>query len=228
MSNSDTWLIVPVYNEAEVVGDVVAEALQTFPNIVCVDDGSKDDSANIVLENGAHLVQHPVNLGQGAAIQTGVEYARKQPGASYFVTFDSDGQHQVTDVKRMVDTLRGDEADIVIGTRFHGDTSSIPWIKRAMLRTIVTLSPQLRTMRLTDSHNGLRAFNRTVAEQFKITQNGMGHASEIIKMIGNRGWRVTEIPVTILYTEYSMKKGQSIINGVNILFESTLRSGSRR
>lgn len=228
MSHSDTWLIVPVYNEAEVVEDVVRDALRTFPNIVCVDDGSKDGSGELVLRAGAHLVQHPVNLGQGAALQSGVEFARAQPGARYFVTFDSDGQHRVTDVERMLDALRRDEADIVIGTRFHGDTSQIPWLKRVVLRTIVTLSPRLRTLRLTDSHNGLRAFNFRVAEQLKIRQNGMGHASEIIGMISRRGWRVIEVPVTILYTEYTMQKGQSLLNGVNIVFENVLRSSSRR
>ncbi|MDR7301852.1 glycosyltransferase family 2 protein [Haloactinomyces albus] len=228
MSYSDTWLIVPVYNEAEVLGDVLSEALQTFPNIVCVDDGSRDDSAEIALNSGAHLVQHPVNLGQGAALQTGIEYARSRPGADYFVTFDSDGQHQVSDVKQMIDRLRLGEIDLCVGTRFHGDTDHIPWIKRLLLRTIVLLSPGLRTLQLTDAHNGLRVFNRTVANQFNITHNGMGHASEIIAMARRHGWRVAESPVTIVYTEYSMAKGQSVINGVNILFESILRTSSRR
>ncbi len=228
MDHSDTWLIVPVYNEGEVVGEVVRNALQTFPNIVCVDDGSRDGSGEIVLRSGAHLVQHPINLGQGAALQTGIEFARRQPGARSFVTFDSDGQHQVTDVKRMLDTLDEGDHDIVIGTRFQGNASQIPWLKRVVLRTIVMLSPRLRTLHLTDSHNGLRAFNRTVAERIAITQNGMGHASEIVAMISRYGWRVAEVPVTILYTDYSMTKGQSLLNGVNILFESALRPGSRR
>jgi hypothetical protein len=96
------------------------------------------------------------------------------------------------------------------------------------LRTVVALSPQLRRLRLTDAHNGLRAFNRTVAVQMDITRNGMGHASEIVEMIDRHKWRVAEEPVTIVYTEYSMAKGQSLINGVNILFESALKTGPRR
>ena len=91
----DTWLIVPCYNEGTVIFDVLTHARETFPNIVAVNDGSRDDSAAQIRAAGAHLVNHPVNLGQGAAIQTGVEYARSQPGARYFVTFDADGQHQV-------------------------------------------------------------------------------------------------------------------------------------
>ena len=81
MGNSDVWLIVPVFNEAPVIRSVAGAAKRTFPNIVCVDDGSKDGSADEILAAGVHLVRHPVNLGQGAAIQTGVEYARSQPGA---------------------------------------------------------------------------------------------------------------------------------------------------
>lgn len=227
-TNTDVWLIVPVYNEATVVGDVVRGALRTFPNIVCVDDGSRDGSADQIRAAGAHLVRHPINLGQGGALQTGIEYARAQPGAEYFVTFDADGQHQVDDVVRMVARLRTEPVDIVVGTRFRGDTSHIPLTKRLALRTVVALSPRLRRMHLTDAHNGLRAFNRTVALQMDITSNGMGHASEIVEMIDRHRWRAAEEPVHIVYTEYSMAKGQSLLNGVNILFESALKTGPRR
>ena len=215
---SDTWLIVPCYNEGTVIFDVLTNARETFPNIVGVNDGSADDSAAQIRAAGAHLVDHPVNLGQGAAIQTGVEYARAQPGAKYFVTFDADGQHQVKDVMRMIERLRTEPLDIIVGTRFAGqENSQVPWIKRAVLKTVVMLSPRTKRLGLTDAHNGLRAFNRTVAEEMNIRMNGMSHASEIVSMIDKHGWRVDEEPVDILYTEYSMSKGQSLINGVNIL-----------
>ena len=214
----DTWLIVPCYNEGTVIFDVLTHARETFPNIVAVNDGSRDDSAAQIRAAGAHLVNHPVNLGQGAAIQTGVEYARSQPGARYFVTFDADGQHQVKDVVRMVERLRAEPVDIIVGTRFAGqDNSQVPWIKRAVLKAVVLLSPRTKKLGLSDAHNGLRAFNRKVADEMNIRMNGMSHASEIVTMIDNNGWRVDEEPVDILYTEYAMSKGQSLINGVNIL-----------
>ena len=221
------WLLVPVYNEAPVIAAVMTNAMQTFPNVVCVDDGSRDGSADQILTTGAHLVRHPVNLGQGAAVQTGVEYARRSPGAQYFVTFDADGQHQVDDVLRMVHRLRTEPLDIVVGTRFHGDVTHIPKLKRVVLKTAVMLSPRGRRLGLTDSHNGLRAFNRTVAMGMDITSNGMGHAPEIVEMIDEKGWRVAEEPVTILYTDYSMAKGQSLLNGVNIVFDSAVRRNRR-
>ena len=214
----DTWLIVPCYNEDTVIFDVLSRARETFPNIVAVNDGSRDNSAAQIRAAGAHLVDHPVNLGQGAAIQTGVEYARAQPGAEFFVTFDADGQHQVKDVVRMIERLRTEPVDIIVGTRFAGqDNSQVPWIKRLVLKTVVMLSPRTKRLGLSDAHNGLRAFNRKVAEEMNIRMNGMSHASEIVTMIDKQGWRVDEEPVDILYTEYSMSKGQSLINGVNIL-----------
>lgn len=220
--NRDVWLVVPCFNEGTVIEDVLRSARETFPNIVAVDDGSADDSAAAIHAAGAHLVQHPVNLGQGAAIQTGVEYARVQPGAQYFVTFDADGQHQVKDVLAMVERLRSEPLDIVVGTRFGRDRDDdgddqVPLIKRFVLKTVVLLSPRTRRLGLTDAHNGLRVFNRTVAEGLNLRMNGMSHASEFVALMDSEGWRVGEQPVDILYTEYSMSKGQSLLNGVNIL-----------
>src|ERR1700716_3333992 len=128
----DVWIVVPAYNEAAVIGEVIADVRSVFGHVVCVDDGSADATGEIALRAGAHLVRHPVNLGQGAAIQTGIEYARSQPGAEVFVTFDADGQHRVKDALRMIDKLSAENADIVIGTRFadHGVRSDVPMLKR--------------------------------------------------------------------------------------------------
>src|SRR3989337_1224784 len=90
--NEDVWVVIPVFNEAPVLESVVRQVLAVFPHVVCVDDGSRDGSAEAVLRTGAHLGRHPVNLGQGAALQTGLAYARVQPGAQSFVPYDADGQ----------------------------------------------------------------------------------------------------------------------------------------
>lgn len=222
---SDTWLIIPCFNEGAVIGDVIRNARLVFPNIVAVNDGSTDDSSAQIQAAEAHLVNHPVNLGQGAALQTGVEYARTQPGAKFFVTFDADGQHQVKDVVEMLARLRSEDLDIVVGTRFgrpRTPEDQVPLIKRVVLKTVVFLSPKTRKLGLTDAHNGLRAFNRKVAGELNIRMNGMSHASEFVTQMVEHGWRVAEQPVEILYTEYSMSKGQSLINGVNILADGLL------
>ncbi len=221
----DVWIVVPAFNEAAVIGEVITDLRAVFDHVVCVDDGSRDGTGQIALRAGAHLVRHPVNLGQGAAIQTGVEYARSQPGAEVFATIDADGQHRVKDVLRMIDKLTAEDVDVVIGTRFsdHGVRSDVPILKRIVLRTVVWLSARSRRLKLSDAHNGLRVFNRRVADGLDITMSGMGHASEFITLIDENGWRVAEEPVEILYTEYSKSKGQPLVNGVNILFDGLLR-----
>lgn len=219
----DVWLVVPVYNEAPVIAGVVEEALRTFPNIVCVDDGSTDGSPDRITGTGAHLVRHPVNLGQGAALQTGLRYALAQPGSERFVTFDADGQHQVEDVVTMIGVLRTKEADVVLGSRFLESAHEVPPLKKFVLRLIAAFSRPSRTLGLTDTHNGLRALNRAVAEKVDITQAGMAHASELVDFLSRADVRVREVPVTIKYTAYSMSKGQSLLNGVNIVFDLALR-----
>jgi glycosyltransferase involved in cell wall biosynthesis len=224
----DVWIVVPAFNEAGVIGDVISELRSVFPNVVCVDDGSADGTGDIALRAGAHLVRHPVNLGQGAAIQTGVEYARNRPGAQVFATFDADGQHRVTDVLAMIDRLTSDAADIVIGTRFGPGVSRPPLLKRVVLQTAAWLSPRGRRLGLTDSNNGLRVFNKTVADRLDITMNGMSHATEFIMLIDENRWRVAEQPVEVLYTEYSSAKGQPLLNGVNIIVDGFLRGRMSR
>ncbi len=219
----NVWIVVPAFNEAGVIGDVIADLRSVFANVVCVDDGSGDDTGDIALRAGAHLVRHPVNLGQGAAIQTGVEYARRQPGAQVFATFDGDGQHRVKDLVTMIDRLGTGDVDVVIGTRFGAGVSRPPLLKRVVLQTAARLSPRGRRLGLTDTNNGLRVFNKTVADGLDITMNGMSHANEFIMLIAENHWRVAEEPVEVLYTEYSQSKGQPLLNGVNIIFDGFLR-----
>jgi glycosyltransferase involved in cell wall biosynthesis len=170
-----------------------------------------------------------VNLGQGAAIQTGVEYARAQPGAELFATFDADGQHRIKDLLAMLDRIAQGDADLVIGTRFTGASAAgTPPLKRLILRTAAWLSPSSRRLGLTDAHNGLRVFNRAVAEHLNLSMSGMSHAGEFIKLADENRWRVTEQPVEILYTDYSLSKGQPLLNGVNIVFDGFLRGRMRR
>ncbi|MDN5747906.1 MAG: glycosyltransferase family 2 protein [Pseudonocardia sp.] len=222
-SGDDVWVVIPVFNEVQVLESVLDQTLAVFPNVVCVDDGSRDGSPAAVLRTRAHLVRHPVNLGQGAALQTGLTYARAQPGARYFVMFDADGQHRLEDAAAMVEVARSGAADVVLGTRFADGGASVPLLKRIVLRTAVLLSRAGRKLKLTDAHNGLRVLTRPVADDLQITMNGMAHASEIVSYLGHSTWRVREVPVSIRYTEYSRSKGQSLLNGVNILFDLSVR-----
>lgn len=226
MPNDDAWVVIPVFNEAGMIARVVADLQTEFSNIVCVDDGSSDGSPDTIAATGAHLVRHPINMGQGAALQTGLSYALARTGSRYFVTFDADGQHQVSDAAHMVDVASSELVDVVLGSRFLDGDEHVPPLKRLTLRTIVALSPTVRRMRLTDAHNGLRVFNRSAAETLRISMNDMAHASEIVALLARSSWTVREVPVTIRYTDYSKGKGQSLLNGINIVFD--LSFGHRR
>jgi len=211
-----------------VIREVLLELRRAWPHVIAVDDGSADDTAERLRDTGATVVRHAVNLGQGAAIQTGVEYARNRPGAKLFATFDADGQHRVADVLAMIDRLHAESADIVIGTRFGPGVSRPPLLKRVVLQTAAALSPRGRRLGLTDTNNGLRVFNKTVADRLDITMNGMSHATEFVMLIDENRWRVVEQPVEVLYTEYSSAKGQPLLNGVNIIVDGFLRGRMSR
>jgi glycosyltransferase involved in cell wall biosynthesis len=221
--NAEVWVVVPLFNEAKVIGDVVRSARAVFPHVVCVDDGSSDDSAAEAARAGAVVVRHPVNLGQGAALQTGFDYALTDPGMRWVVTFDADGQHQIDDVVAMLDLARAESLDVVFGSRFLDDRTEAGFAKKLVLQTAVAYTNLTTKTRLTDAHNGLRLISRDVVTRLDITQNRMAHASELVAQIGALKVRYAESPVHILYTDYSRAKGQSLWNAVNILVELILR-----
>lgn len=220
---ADTWVVVPVYQEASVVADVVEALLTTFEHVVCVDDASSDGSGEAARAAGAAVVRHPVNLGQGAALATGIAYVLTRPGARRLVTFDADGQHRVVDAEAMARRLDEDDLDVVLGSRFLTATSHVPPLKRAVLRAGIAWSNATTGVRTTDAHNGLRAMTTAAAASLSLTQNRMAHASEIVEQVGAGGWRWAEHPVEVLYTRYSRAKGQSVWNSVNILTELMFR-----
>ncbi len=208
-----------MYNEATVVGGVVADLRKEFPNVVCIDDGSSDGSQDIARAAGAVVIQHPINLGQGAALQTGFEYALQDPELDCIVTFDADGQHRIEDARAMVQRIRTGEADIVLGSRFLDKRTKLSPAKRLVLKTAAIQSRLATGMDLTDAHNGLRAISPSVARRIHLTQNRMAHASELVHQLAKMQPRYVEHPVEIIYTDYSKAKGQSLLNAVNIVFE---------
>ena len=219
----DTWFVIPLFNEEQVIADVVRDVRRTFPHVVCVDDGSSDGSAAAADAAGAVVVRHPVNLGQGAALQTGFEYALSDPGMRWVVTFDADGQHQVSDVLEMLEKARAENLDVVFGSRFLDQRTKAGALKKLVLRMAVAYTNLTTKTRLTDAHNGLRVINRDVVSRLSITQNRMAHASELVAQIGALDIRYGESPVHVLYTDDSRSKGQSLWNAVNILVELILR-----
>ena len=219
----DTWIVIPLYNEESVIGRVVAELREHFDHIVCIDDGSTDDSVAEAEAAGARVLRHPVNLGQGAALQTGFDYVGTQPGAGYIVTFDADGQHRIEDAMLMLDLAKRDDVAIVFGSRFLDDRTNPGWVKHVVLKTAVWVTNLTTGLQLTDAHNGLRVIRTDAAARITLEQDRMAHATEIVLKLGRTGLPWREFPVELLYTDYSKSKGQSVLNSVNILVDLLVR-----
>jgi glycosyltransferase involved in cell wall biosynthesis len=216
--NDEIYLVLAAYNEGQSLAAVVSELAVTYPNIIVVDDGSSDDTAAEGVRGGATVLRHVVNRGQGAALQTGIAYALQQ-GATYIVTFDSDGQHQPADVAALVAPIAAGRAEIVLGSRFLGTTERMPRIRRLLLHAAILFTRVASGARVTDTHNGLRALSRRAAAMLDIRLDRMAHASEIIDQVVRSGLPYEEVPVHIRYTDYSRAKGQSSLGALRVLVD---------
>jgi glycosyltransferase involved in cell wall biosynthesis len=216
---NNVWLVIAAYNEGPVIYEVIDRTIKTFPNIVVVDDGSIDETSQSAINAGAWVVPHPINLGQGAALQTGIDFAILK-GAQIVVTFDADGQHRVDDAISLISHLVKNNLDIVCGSRFLGlESETMPRLRRLMLKLAALFTRITTGIPVTDAHNGLRALSYKAAVSIRITQNRMAHASEIVSQIQANSLLYDEIPVKILYSSYSLAKGQKMSNSINILFD---------
>jgi polyprenyl-phospho-N-acetylgalactosaminyl synthase len=213
-----SYVVIAAYNEGAVISRVVTELRRVGYQVVVVDDGSSDATAETARAAGAAAITHPFNLGQGAALQTGIEWALAQ-AAAIIVTFDADGQHKASDISRLTEALVEERADFALGSRFLGHASNLPPPRRLMLQA-ATLFTRLTTgLQVTDTHNGLRTMTRRGAAAIRLRQNRMAHASEFLSQIGASGLRYVERPVTIEYTAYSLAKGQRMRDAVLILLD---------
>ncbi|MBX3162393.1 MAG: glycosyltransferase family 2 protein [Deltaproteobacteria bacterium] len=213
--------MIAAYNEAPVIREVVRGVVGEGYATVVVDDGSRDATVAEARAGGATVLRHAINLGQGAALQTGIDFALRR-GARAVVTFDADGQHAAGDIPALVAALAG--ADIALGSRFLGTVEGATQQRLAMLRAAIVVSNRISGLELTDAHCGLRAFRAAVAPALRITQDRMAHASELLRKIKAAELRVVEVPITIRYTEHSTAKGQSGFQAIRILFDYFFRT----
>lgn len=222
----EVWVVVPAFNEGRRLADTLANLLTVAQTVVVVDDGSADDTYQVALEHPVWALRHVVNLGQGAALQTGITFALRK-GAEYVATFDADGQHDPRDLLRMLCELEQSAAHYALGSRFQGRAEGIPPARRAMLKAAVWFTRAMSGIAISDTHNGIRLMTRRGAEQIHITMNRMEHASELLDQVARSGLRFVEVPVTIRYTDASLAKGQktsaAVRLGMKILAERVLR-----
>src|SRR5207249_3810490 len=195
--HDDLWIVIAAYNEGPRVGATLRELRQHgYTNLVVVDDGSRDDTGEHAEAGGAWVLRHVINLGQGAALQTGLRFALLQ-GANVLVTFDADGQHRPEEIERVAAPVRSGEVDVVLGSRFLGRAENIPLARKLVLKAGVLFTRIFSRIKVTDTHNGFRALSRRAAERIRIRENRMAHASEVLDQLRDKELRYCEVPVTI-------------------------------
>ena len=222
--SATTYIIIPCYNEAvAVLRQTLNELLELRHELILVDDGSQVPLRELLDDMPLHILRHPVNLGQGAALQTGMDYA-KTLNAERVLHFDADGQHRPEDIARFIDSLE-EGYDIVLGSRFLRleDSGALPARKKILLQAARLVNLVFTGLWLTDAHNGFRALNRRALQAINLQENRMAHATEILGQIRRARLKVKEIPTLINYSEYSLRKGQKISNSLNILLDLILR-----
>lgn len=222
INNKRVFVIIPAYNENTIIEPVIQELLPFKYTIIVVDDGSTKKLAPLINELPVYFIRHKINLGQGAALQTGIDFALSKK-AEYLVTFDADGQHQSADIEKLLQVLVNEKADIVSGSRFlKGSPGNMPIKRKALLQIARYVNFAFTGLLLTDAHNGLRAMTNEAAQKIKIQENRMAHATEILHQVKKNKLKHKEVPVNIQYTEYSKKKGQNLLSGFRIFFDLLL------
>lgn len=215
------WVVVAAFREARTIGAVVSRLVGDGWRVVVVDDGSDDDTAGLAHPAGAWVLRHGVNVGQGAALSTGFAFAQRDPAMRFVLTFDADGQHDAAALPRLLAPLASGSADVTLGSRFLDPDSvrSIPRIRRFLLRVATWLARSNTGMKLTDTHNGMRGFRREALSRLVLRQDRMAHASEILAEVGRLQLRVQEVAVHVSYTDYSLAKGQRLIDAVSVVWD---------
>jgi glycosyltransferase involved in cell wall biosynthesis len=223
MDKEKVYIVIPVFNHAEKLGEVIQSLFSYgYHRIIVVNDGSTDRTFQQRLPSPICYLEHRVNLGQGAALQTGFDLALER-GADVVVSFDADGQHEASDIGPLLAPVLADQADVSMGSRFlvTGEAEA-PLSRTVLLKTARVINYLFTGIMLTDAHNGLRAINRKALGKIRITENRMAHATEILFEIRKHELRFREVPVHIRYTEYSRSTGQSAWNSIRIFFDILL------
>jgi len=212
-------VVIPMHNEEQVVEEVIQNLRHSFDNILVVDDGSTDGSSQILSRLDVNVLTHCINLGQGAAITTAFQYLEeyRSPDIVGLVTCDADGQHSTQDIISLAEELLNCEEDIILGSRFLGHKKNIPFIRRWVLNLAARLTKFVTGVNLTDTHNGLKAIKMSAVLKFNIRTHGYAFETELITEIANHRLKYKEMPTNIVYTKYSMQKGQTLRNGLVIL-----------
>ncbi len=211
------FIVVPAFNEGRRLSAVLDDLATTGHQVVVIDDGSRDRTVDVGKRHGCYVLRHSFNRGQGAALQTGITFALRE-GADAIVTFDADGQHQISDLPALLEPILSGRCDVALGNRFLSLRSNVPATRRVILQLGRVFTYLTSGVRVGDCHNGYRAFSRKGASAICMKQDRMAHASEIYDQIKSARLTFEEVPVTIRYSAETLAKGQKLSNSISVLF----------
>ena len=209
---------LPAFNEEKNIASVILQLKKKYELIIVCDDGSSDLTAAIAEKMGALVVKHEKNLGYGGAIRSLFSKACELE-CDIFVTFDSDGQHVVSEIENIIEPIQKNEADIVIGSRFLGSTKDLPKYRKIGIKTITGLTNTLTGANITDAQSGFRAYSKNVLNEISPTESGMGISTEILIKSSKKQMRISEIPITINYEDNTHSQ-EPISHGTSVVFST--------
>jgi len=209
---------IPAFNEEKNIGSIIAQLNEKYDSIIVCDDGSSDMTSTIASSLGAHVIKHEKNRGYGAAIKTIFNEAKKIEG-DVLVTFDADGQHQMSEIDSVLNPILENKSDIVIGSRFLGKTKNLPKYRKIGIKTITGLTNVMTGTKITDSQSGFRAYSKKVLQEISPTESGMGISTEILIKATKNKMRIAEIPITITY-EGSSHSQEPISHGTSVIMST--------
>jgi len=205
--------VIPAFNEEKHITQVIAQVRPFVQEIIVVDDCSQDKTAALAKQSGVIVIQHAINRGQGASLQTGTEHALDRQ-ADIIVHFDADNQFQAKEITDIIEPIIQGQAEAVLGSRFLGKKSNLPWQKKYLIMPLARLVNRIFfNINLSDPQSGFRALNRATAQKIKITNDGMAHCSEILYQLFKNKIKVKEVPITVVYHQY----GQKFSGGLQII-----------
>ena len=213
--------VIPAYNEGKVIAGVIKDLRKTLADkdyrfeIVVVDDGSKDNTAEAAEKAGAHVIRHILNTGTGGSTATGLSYAQ-QGNFDLATTLDADGQHDPKDVLRGIEIMNTDSTDLLIGSRLI-NPAGMSRVKIIGNKGLTFITYLLFGINVTDSQSGLRIFSRKALDQLKWKTSGFEFCSEMLWRAKQQGLTIKEYSIKAIYTDYSKSKGQNNWNALNII-----------
>jgi glycosyltransferase involved in cell wall biosynthesis len=207
-------IAIPAYNEERFVGSLVIQALRYTPNVVVIDDGSKDATAYIAERAGALVIRHPQNGGKSEAVNSALRWAR-DTDTQCLVFIDGDGQHRPDEIDKVVGPVLGGEADMVIGSRFLSVKSRIPAYRKIGQAGFTALTNVASAVSVTDSQSGFRAFSRKAIEVLNFNGTGLSVESEMQFQAKEHGLSIVEVPISVVYAEKA--KRNPLAHGMQLI-----------